>query len=115
MTARLVQVASSGSTAPTALRATIAVGPHALVADEPQTEGTVLTLKMYAARKQWPLTALSVDVTQEKVGEAFVLYRRIALEGPLDPEQRQRLLDIANKCPVHRTLTGKLEIQTSLI
>lgn len=124
----------------------IAIGPHRLVADEPTDLGgdeagpaphefvlaglgacTAMTLKMYAARKQWPLEHVSVHLTRRKVkaadcpdchtteGEVEEMTREITLEGPLDAEMRARLLEIANRCPVHRTLTGEIKIRSTLV
>ncbi len=123
----------------------IQAGPrHHVFADEPASYGgtdrgmspygfvssglgacTSMTIRMYARRKKWPLTSVSVDVCHNKVhaqdaglnGNAKVdLFRRkIRLEGPLDQVQRDRLLEIADKCPVHRTLEGSARITTELL
>jgi putative redox protein len=123
----------------------IQAGPrHHVVADEPVSYGgtdrgmspygfvssglgacTSMTIRMYARRKKWPLTSVSVDVCHNKVhaqdaglnGDAKVdLFRRkIRLEGPLDQAQRDRLVEIADKCPVHRTLEGSAHITTELL
>ncbi|OPZ08557.1 MAG: OsmC-like protein [Alphaproteobacteria bacterium ADurb.BinA280] len=74
---------------------------------------------MYAELKQLPLERVSVTLTHEKVevegkGKIDRISRRIGLEGNLTPEQRNRMLEIANRCPVHRTLSGNLEIDSSL-
>ena len=88
---------------------------------------TSMTVRMYARRKNWPLTHVSVDVMHDKVHAAdcgscvgadakidrFV--REITLKGALDDDQRKRLLEIADKCPVHRTLEGKAQIETRLV
>ena len=87
---------------------------------------TSMTLRMYARRKKMPLTNVSVDVTHNKThlqdcddcesGKAKidVLERVIEIEGDLSDEQRQRLLEIADKCPVHKTLESKVVIKTRL-
>jgi putative redox protein len=73
---------------------------------------------MYAARKQWPLTGVEVVVTRNARGApgdgATGFDRQVRLTGNLDAEQRQRLLDVANKCPVHKILSGTIRIQTAL-
>lgn len=70
---------------------------------------TSITIRMYAARKGWPLDKVSVRLThhrEDDMGNAVIdiITRDITLEGNLDAEQRARLLEIANKCPVHKTL-----------
>lgn len=87
---------------------------------------TAMTLRMYAERKQWPLERASVTVRQEKIhasdcaecdtrdGKIDSFEREIELVGPLDREQRARLLEIADKCPVHRTLHREVRVMTTL-
>ncbi len=88
---------------------------------------TSMTLRMYADRKQLPLDRVTVEVTHAKThatdGSEVVdgggplidhFQRRIKLEGDLDEEQRQSLLKIANRCPVHRTLEAGARIGTEL-
>jgi putative redox protein len=74
---------------------------------------TSMTVKMYADRKGWPLEAVEVKLTQERVDDVHRFHRKVELKGPLDEEQRQKLIEIATKCPVHKTLTGKIEVQTN--
>jgi putative redox protein len=87
---------------------------------------TVMTLRMYADRKAIPLKRVSVRLSRHKIkaadcpdcttkeGEVEEMIREITLEGDLDEAVRQKLLEIANKCPVHRTLTGEIKIRTSI-
>jgi putative redox protein len=86
-----------------------------------------MTLGMYARRKKWPLESVTVklrhvkihardcDACEDQPALLDHIDREITLVGPLDQEQRARLLDIANKCPVHRTLTSRINIQTRLL
>jgi putative redox protein len=107
----------------------VTAGRHVLGADEPEQIGgrdtgpspyeyvlaglgacTAMTIRMYAARKSWPLAKISVSLRHEKIpapdgtGKIDRFVRLIALEGDLSGEQRQRLLEIAEKCPVSQTL-----------
>lgn len=87
---------------------------------------TAMTLRLYAERKGWPLARVVVRLSHDKrhvedAGECEGkprlldhIERTIELEGALEPEQRQRLLEIANRCPVHRTLTASVAITTRL-
>ncbi len=78
---------------------------------------TAITLQMYAARKAWPLAAVSLDLTLNPDGKPASgtdILRRLRLEGDLDDSQRQRLLQIASACPVHKLLTGEVRIDTLL-
>lgn len=115
----------------------IELGRHRLRGDEPVAVGgtdtgpapydfllaalgscTSMTVSLYARRKQWPLRSVNVTLRHAKVpregGPVDRIERVIAFEGPLDDEQRARLLEIAGKCPVHRTLTAQVEIDSRL-
>ncbi len=92
--------------------------PHNLL-DSALAACTALTLEVYLRRKGWPVTDVHVTIEHEETkaddGKVHYLLRRnIRIEGELPPEDRQRLLDIANKCPLHRILTGRIEIESSL-
>ena len=78
---------------------------------------TAITLQMYAGRKQWPLTQIDVNLQlnpEGKPADGNQITRNITLHGELDDEQRQRLLQIANACPVHKLLEGNMSIPTAL-
>lgn len=75
---------------------------------------TAITLRMYADRKQWAVKKIKVEVTFEKVDNVTEFTREIFLEGDLDEKQRERLLQIANACPVHKVLSNPIKINTSI-
>lgn len=88
---------------------------------------TAMTLRLYADRKQWPLRHVEVLLRhgrvhasdcaecEAKIGMVDLIVRDIVLEGDLDEEQRRKLLEIAEKCPVHRTLTGTVKVVSGLM
>ncbi len=76
---------------------------------------TAITVRMYARRKEWPLDDVIVRVNIEKEGDQARFVRTLELKGALDADQRQRLLGIAGKCPVHKTLSGTIAISTALV
>lgn len=112
----------------------IHVGSHTLVSDVSAAEGgedlgpsphdylagalaacTALTLRMYALRKGWPLQSADTTVTLDHQKTLSAFDRKIHLVGDLNEEQKARLLDIANHCPIHQALSGKIDIVTSLV
>lgn len=140
--AGLVQVRETGAGR---FQQEVRSGKHRLLADEPEASGgldtgpdpygyllaalgacTSMTIRMYAARKEWPLARTTVELRHSKIhaadcadcetkeGMVDHIDRVIALEGALSEEQRTRLLEIADKCPVHRTLTSEIRIRTVL-
>jgi putative redox protein len=122
----------------------ITAGHHQLVADEPPPIGddagptpydlllaalgscTSMTVRMYADRKGWPVERVQVTLRHKrihakdcadcetKIGWIDQIDRDIELTGDLDDTQRQRLLQIAERCPVHQTLKSEVHITTSL-
>jgi putative redox protein len=88
---------------------------------------TSMTVAMYARRKVWPLEEVTVHLRHSKIyaadcaecetkeGMLDRIERDIHFAGPLTEEQRSRLLEISNKCPVHRTLTSEIEIDTRVV
>jgi putative redox protein len=126
-----------------AFAVSIQAGRHSLVGDEPVAVGgdnlgpnpyelllaalgacTVMTLRMYARQKQWPLANAHVTLTHDNIhaadcgecetksGKVDRIERTIELEGALDEAQRARLMEIADKCPVHRTLHSEVQVVT---
>lgn len=123
----------------------ITIGPHRLTADEPDPVGgdsgptahelltaalgacTAITLTLYANRKEWPLKSISVVLKHHKIdaadcagcegreGKVDHFERAIQLGGPLTEEQRLRLLEIADRCPVRRTLESEVHIESRLV
>lgn len=76
---------------------------------------TAMTVKMYAGQKSWPLEGIAVRVAHARekgATPADLFSREIALEGPLDAEQKTRLMEIADRCPVHRTLEAGSRVAT---
>lgn len=122
----------------------IVAGRHQLVADEPPPVGddagpnpydlllaalgacTSMTVRMYADHKRWPLDQVRVTLRHSRIhakdcadcetndGYVHQIDRDVELTGDLDDTQRQRLMQIAERCPIHQTLTSEVRITTSL-
>ncbi|MBO3275363.1 OsmC family protein [Pseudomonas schmalbachii] len=76
---------------------------------------TCITLAMYSKRKGWPLEGIDVELNYTELNPGQTrIGRAIQLHGELDAEQRQRLLEIANACPVHKLLSGEIGIDSRL-
>ena len=76
---------------------------------------TSMTLKMYASRKSMSLKNAIVTVDIERVNDVETFARDIQLQGDLSMEEKERLIEIANKCPIHKALAGTIEIKTQLV
>jgi putative redox protein len=76
---------------------------------------TSMTVQMYANHKQWPLEScdVKVQIVAEST-EGTQIQRTVSFRGNLDSEQKTRLLDIANKCPIHKLLSHPIQIQTEM-
>ncbi len=119
----------------TAIATEATIGPHTIRFDEPLDSpgGTdtgpaptrlllaalgaceAITLKMYAARKGWPLQDVHVTLNGSTVEGVFVIRRHLVIDGPLDEAQRTRLHDIVNRCPVQRILMGEVRIDDEIL
>jgi putative redox protein len=106
---------------------------HTLIADEPEGLNggnagmnpfslllaslgscTAITLRMYIERKTWAVEHIEVKLDLFKSGTGIMIDRRLNFKGDLSDDQRQRLLQIANACPIHKILIGNIEIETAL-
>jgi putative redox protein len=129
------------------LQVEIETGKHQLVADEPINDGgddlgpspyglllsalaacKVMTVHLYARRKQWPVETVTVKLNHNKIyardcedcdsspnAKIDVIETEISFEGALDETQIARLADISGRCPVHRTLTSETKIRTTVV
>ena len=111
------------------LQQAITIGRHGLLSDAPEAFGgedsgpephdllaaalaacTALTVTMYARRKGMPLEDVRVRVRHGQEDGGYVFHRHIEFAGALGEQERARLRDVANKCPVHKTLSGSIRI-----
>ena len=124
----------------------IKTGRHEIIADEPLDVGddagpdpyglllsslaacTIMTVQMFARRKNWPLEDVELSLSTHKVhakdcedcesdpnARVDIIDRQVSFKGDLSPDQIDRLTDIASKCPVHRTLTSETVIRTEVL
>lgn len=110
---------------------TIRTGPHTYTADEPESLGgrntgptpiehlaaalggcTLATVRMYARRKNMPIPPLTITVT--KTDGQMTFHRLIKAAGPLTTEMREKILEMANKCPVHKMMEAGCTITTEI-
>ncbi|TGJ98414.1 OsmC family peroxiredoxin [Leptospira langatensis] len=106
---------------------------HELIADESKEDGggdlgpspheflllalgacTDITIRMYAQRKKMDLKNVSIELNLTKAGDHTDIERVVLLEGNLSEQERERLLQVANACPVHKTLSNPIHIDTKL-
>lgn len=119
-------------TGDSAYAVSIDVNGHALSGDEPESFGggnlgpapydlllaalgecTAMTVRWYAIQQKWPLEKVEVTLTHQKIEKVDTFEKQITVHGDqLTPEQRKKLVEIAAKCPVQRTLEGKVVIRT---
>jgi putative redox protein len=112
----------------------IFAGGHLIYADEPKTMGgtdegmspgalllaslgscTAITVRMYADRKEWPLEGITIHLAiceEEEMSKETTISRKIEFTGELSDEQRQRLMAIADKCPIHKILSNPIKVLT---
>jgi putative redox protein len=119
-------------------RTEVRASGHTVVADEPVAVGgkdegmnpnefllaslgtcTAMTLRMYADRKGWPVDNICVELTMDIVKgdeqQTTYIKRHIRIDGIIDDDQRQRMLQIADSCPLHRVMTNPIVITSNLI
>ncbi len=113
----------------------IFAGGHFIYADEPEALGgtdegmtpgalllaslgscTAITIRMYADRKQISLDSIKIELSicpEDEMDKSTTITRKIELKGNLDDQQRERLMKIADKCPIHKLLTNPIKISTT--
>lgn len=110
-------------------------GGHFIYSDEPEDVGgtdegmspaalllaslgscTAITIRMYADRKQYALDAIKIELSicsENKINEGTTITRSIEFQGNLSSEERLRLMQIADKCPIHKILSNPIKIETT--
>ncbi len=91
-----------------------AMNPHEIL-ETALAACTAITLKMYAKRKNMPLDDVHVEVHTVSEGKDSVLSRKVHLVGALSADEKTRLMEIADKCPIHKLITSNVTIQTEAI
>jgi putative redox protein len=116
-------------------RTKVYAGGHFIYADEPESVGgtdegmtpgalllaslgscTAITIRMYADRKEILLESITIELeicSEEQMSAQTSINRKISLKGDLSNEQRERLMEIADKCPIHKMLSNPIKIQTA--
>ncbi|MEO7212170.1 OsmC family protein [Mucilaginibacter sp.] len=108
-------------------------GNHTLIADEPVDDGgtdtgmspynllmaslascTAITLRMYINRKMWAIDEIKVDLEMYRTETGIFIESRLKFKGEVTPEQKKRLITIADACPIHKILVGNIVINTNL-
>lgn len=108
-------------------------GAHQLLVDEPEEVGganagmdpqglllaslgscTVITLRMYLDRKMWPVEEITVNLELYKTETGTLIKRLLSFKGEVSTTQKDRLIQIANACPIHKILIGSIAIETAL-
>lgn len=111
----------------------IKVDNHVVIADEPIAIGgqetgaspqglllaslgscTAITLRMYIDRKMWAVDEITVDLELFSVPGGTLIERQLSFKGELNDDQRKRLVQIADACPIHKMLTGSIRVETEL-
>lgn len=87
--------------------------PHDLL-DSALAACTTLTLQLYAKRKGYAIASIDVSVAHEEANGTYTLKREVKVGGELTPQILDDLLRVANRCPVHKTLSGQIAIETSI-
>lgn len=114
----------------------VIAGQNTLITDEPTELGgggkgfspleilatslascTAVTLKIYADRKEWDLGKIEINVSVEndKIAQKAIFNRQIGFSNTLDNKQQDRLLKVAESCPIHKLLHGEIEVKTELL